>query len=218
MNTEKTVTTLQPDVKVPIAGYIALIFAIIFFSGILGSVKGWLSAFDFNVINGKFGLIQAAKPVTFVGKGGIGARAGFLFALSLIPSVMLALGIVEVVEHLGGLKAAQKLLTPILKPLIGVPGIAGLALVSSLQSTDAGAGMTRALREENAISEKEKTIFCAFQFSAGAPITNYLSSGAALFSFITVPIIVPLGLIFVMKVVGANAMRLYLNKVVKEDI
>ncbi len=218
MNTEKTVTNVQPDVKVPIAGYIALIFAIIFFSGILGSAKGWLSAFDFNVINGKFGLIQAAKPVTFIGKGGVGAKAGFLFALSLIPSVMLALGIVEVVEHLGGLKAAQKLLTPILRPILGVPGIAGLALVSSLQSTDAGAGMTRALREEDVITEKEKTIFCAFQFSAGAPITNYLSSGAALFSFLTVPIIVPLGLIFVMKVVGANVMRLYLNKVVKEDI
>ena len=130
---------------------------------------------------------------------------------------MLALGIVEVVDHLGGLKAGQKLLTPILRPLLGIPGIAGLALVTSLQSTDAGAGMTKMLRETEAITEKEKTVFCAFQFSAGGTITNYLSSGAALFSFLTVPIILPLAVIVVMKFFGANVMRLYLNRVEKGD-
>ncbi|EAX48361.1 nucleoside recognition domain protein [Thermosinus carboxydivorans Nor1] len=208
----------KQELKVPVAGYLALIFAIIFFSGIFASAKGWISAFDFNVINGKFGTMKDAAKATFTGMGGAGARDGFLFALSLIPSVMLALGIIEVVDHLGGLKAAQKLLTPILRPLLGIPGIAGLALISSLQSTDAGAGMTKALRENGAITEKEKTIFCAFQFSAGGTITNYLSTGAALFSFLTVPIILPLAVIFVMKVFGANVMRLYLNKFVKEDL
>lgn len=102
--------------------------------------------------------------------------------------------------------------------MLGIPGISGLALVTSLQSTDAdaGAGMTRMLRETNFLTEKEKTVFCAFQFSAGGSITNYLSSGAALFSFITVPIITPLIVMFVMKVFGANVMRLYLKRV-KED-
>lgn len=199
--------------KVPFFGYVALIFAIIFFSGIFASSQGWVSALDFNVINGKFG--QMAAKSTFTGKGGAGARDGFLFALSLFPAVMLALGIVEIVDHLGGLKAAQKLMTPILRPLLGIPGIAGLALVSSLQSTDAGAGMTRQLREENHVTENEKTIFAAFQFSGGGTITNYLSSGAALFSFLTVPIIVPLIIIFIFKCVGANLMRLYLVKMDK---
>ena len=50
---------------------------------------------------------------------------------------MLAMGLIEVVEHYGGLKAAQKLMTPILRPILGIPGICGIALVSSLQSTDA---------------------------------------------------------------------------------
>lgn len=145
-----------------------------------------------------------------------GARDGFLFAIGLIPAVMLALGIVEVVDHLGGLRAGQRMLTPILRPMMGIPGVAGLALVTSLQSTDAGGGMTRMLREENFLTEGEKTIFCAFQFSAGGTITNYLSSGAALFAFMTVPIIVPLALMFVLKVFGANVMRLYLRHVVKE--
>lgn len=216
-NTTKKECTSNNTLSVPFIGYLALAFAAVFFSGIFASSKGWISTFDFNVINGSFGTMKAAKA-NFMGIDGTGVKNGFLFAFSLVPGVMLALGVVEVIEHLGGLKAAQKILTPILKPLIGLPGIAGLALISSMQSTDAGASMTRALREANQITEKEKTVFVAFQFSAGATITNYLSTGSALFSFIPVPIIVPLILIFVLKIFGANLMRIYLNKCVKEDI
>jgi nucleoside recognition membrane protein YjiH len=129
---------------------------------------------------------------------------------------MLALGVVEVVDHLGGLKAAQKLLTPILRPLLGIPGIAGLAMVTSFQSTDAGAGMTKMLRETNCITENEKTVFCAFQFSAGGTLTNYLATGAALFSFLTVPMIIPLAVCFAFKFFGANLVRIYLNRFEKE--
>jgi nucleoside recognition membrane protein YjiH len=205
-----------PEIKVSWGGYIALIFAIIFFSGLLANMTGWVTAFDFNTINGQFGVIKESVKSNFMGHGGFGARDGFIFALGLIPAVMLALGVVEVADHLGGLRAGQKLLTPILRPLLGIPGIAGLALVTSLQSTDAGAGMTRMLRESDCITEREKTIFAAFQFSAGGTIVNYLSSGAALFSFLSVPIIVPLILIFAMKFVGANLMRLYFNRFIKE--
>ncbi len=82
---------------------------------------------------------------TFVGKGGLSTRAGFLFALSLVPGVMLALGLLEVLSHYGALKAAQKLMTPLLRPILGVPGITGLALITDLQSTDAGAALTKGL-------------------------------------------------------------------------
>lgn len=206
----------QP-VQVPKWGYIALILALLFFSGMFHGAKGWQSALDFNTLNGTYGTMKDAAKATFTGMGGTGARDGFLFAIGLIPACMLALGVVEVVDHLGGLKAAQKLLTPLLRPLIGIPGISGLALISSLQSTDAGAGMTKSLRDADLITEKERTIFAAFQFSAGGTITNYLSTGAALFSFITVPIILPLMVIFVMKIFGANVMRLYLSRVMKEE-
>lgn len=208
----------EKKLKVSWAGYGALIFAIVFFSGVFTGAKGWPAALDFNMIVGKFGTMKEAAKATYAGVGGEGAKDGFMFALGLIPVVMLALGVVEVVDHLGGLKAAQKLLTPILRPLLGIPGIAGLALVSSLQSTDAGGGMTRALREEGHITERERTIFAAFQFSAGGTITNYLAIGSAVFSFITVPIILPLALMFVLKMFGANLMRLYLTWVVKGDI
>jgi nucleoside recognition membrane protein YjiH len=190
---------------------VAFVFAIIFFSGLLTSQKNWFTAFDFNTVAGVFGTMKDAAKATFMGQGGLGARDGFMFAFSLIPSVMFALGMVEIVDHLGGLKAAQKLLSPILRPLVGIPGITGLAMVTSFQSTDAGAGMTRMLREAECISEKEKTIFAAFQFSAGGTITNYLAIGAALFSFITVPIVLPLALMFALKFAGANMMRFYLS-------
>jgi nucleoside recognition membrane protein YjiH len=204
--------------SVPWTGYVALIFAIIFFSGLLTSRKGWFTAFDFNTVAGTFGTMKDASKATFMGQDGLGARDGFMFAISLVPVVMCALGVVEIIDHLGGLKAAQKLLSPLLRPLMGIPGITGLAMVTSFQSTDAGAGMTRMLKESQCITEKEKTIFAAFQFSAGGILTNYLAIGAALFSVITVPIVVPLALMFVLKIVGANIMRLYLNWFVKKEI
>ena len=218
MSEEKKESCETQSVKVPWTGYIALVFAVVFFSGLLASQKGWITAFDFNALAGKFGVMKDAAKATFQGQGGFGARDGFMFGFGLLPSVMLALGMVEIVDHLGGLKAAEKLLTPILRPLLGIPGIAGLAMVTSFQSTDAGAGMTRMLRETGCITENEKTVFCAFQFSAGGTVTNYLASGAALFSFVTVPIVLPLVLIFVLKIFGANLVRLYLNRFEKESV
>ena len=218
MSEEKKESCETQSVKVPWTGYIALVFAVVFFSGLLASQKGWITAFDFNALAGKFGVMKDAAKATFQGQGGFGARDGFMFGFGLLPSVMLALGMVEIVDHLGGLKAAEKLLTPILRPLLGIPGVAGLAMVTSFQSTDAGAGMTRVLRETGCITENEKTVFCAFQFSAGGTVTNYLASGAALFSFVTVPIVLPLVLIFVLKIFGANLVRIYLNRFEKESV
>lgn len=217
MSEEKREFHEPPKPLVPWTGYVAFVFAIIFFSGLLSSQKGWFTAFDFNTVAGTFGTMKDAAKATFMGQGGLGARDGFMFAISLVPSVMCALGVVEIIDHLGGLKAAQKLLSPLLRPLLGIPGITGLAMVTSFQSTDAGAGMTRMLREAECITEKEKTIFAAFQFSAGGTITNYLAIGAALFSFITIPIVVPLALMFVLKVVGANIMRFYLIWFAKKE-
>lgn len=203
-------------VKVPISGYIALFIALVIFSGLMAKMGNGWNMFDFDTLNGKFGVMKSAKA-TFTGQGGFGARDGFLFALSLAPGVMLALGLMEVVEYYGGLKAAQKLLTPILRPLMGIPGICCVALVSSLQSTDAGAGMTKALRESKAITGNELIIFTAFQFSAGGIIGNYLASGSALFSYMTVPIATPLAVMMLMKFFGANMARLYCKFFVEEE-
>ena len=130
---------------------------------------------------------------------------------------MLALGVVEVAERLDALRAAQRMLTPLMRPLMGLPGIAGLALISSLQSSDAGAAMTRELSDKGLISEVEKTIFAAFQFSSGSSITVYLSMGLALFPYLSVSHLVPLGVILFYKVVGMNLMRLYLHLAARKE-
>ena len=130
---------------------------------------------------------------------------------------MLALGVVEVAERLDALRAAQRLLTPLMRPLMGLPGIAGLALISSMQSSDAGAAMTRELSEKGLISEAEKVIFAAFQYSSGSSITVYLSMGIALFPYLSVSHLVPLGVILFYKIVGMNLMRLYLHIVTRKE-
>ncbi len=191
------------------SAYAALVLVILFFSGCFSGAHGLLSCLDFTVLNGSFGSV--ADKVTFMGKGGSGARHGFLFALSLVPGIMLALGVVEVAERLDALRAAQRLLTPLMRPLMGLPGAAGLALISSLQSSDAGAAMTRELSEKGLITENEKSVFAAFQFSSGSSITVYLSMGIALFPFLSVSHLLPLGVILFYKVVGMNLMRLYLR-------
>ena len=253
--------------KAGVGAYIALIFAVVFFSGISvsGPVKNFgtkiaqqlnvepkkvhdiFSVFDFNTLNGKFGKVvipdakakeakakdsaaqdDAAKaaPVyttgNFSGEGGVGARQGFMFALTLVPTTLLAMGIIAVLEHYGALEAMRRLLQRILRPLMGIPGDTGLAMIASFQSTDAGAALTRALYDQGQINAREREIFCMFQFSAGATITNFLGSGAALLALTSVAadgttqgvpttIGICFAVLFLFKFFGANLMRLYLN-------
>lgn len=214
----QAVTSKVDKPTISISGVITLLLAVIIFSGLLSSSHGWATAFDFVTLSGKFGTMKNLTTATFMGAGGSGAREGFLLAFSLVPGVMLAMGIVSVVEHTGGLKVAQRLLTPLLKPLMGLPGAASLALITSLQSTDAGAGMTKNLFDEGLITEKERVIFVQFQFSGCAVINNYLTLGSMVFSSILVPIAVPLALVLLLKVFAANVTRFIINKFYTEEV
>lgn len=234
MSQESTKPTQPEESKVGIGAYISLIFAMVFFSGLLGG-KEWWSVFDFTTLNGAFGKVTAnvtqadgainVAKTTFRGAGGNGAMDGFLFAFGLIPSVMFALGMINVLEHYGALNAARKLLTPLLRPLLGITGSTGMAIIGSLQSTDVGASLTRSLVDEGQLTEKEKDLITMFQFSAGAMITNFFSSGAVLFTLMTVDntpaVPASIGLcicvMFVMKIVGTNIFRLYLSLTTKKE-
>ncbi len=203
--------------KVGIGGYISLILAIAFFSGLLKTTEWW-GVLDFTTLNGSFGKLMGGG--SFRGAGGSGAKDGFIFALSLVPTCMFALGMVRVFEHFGALEAARKLLTPILRRLLGIPGVSGLTLIASLQNTDTGATMTKSLHEKGELNNKEMHIFTAFQFACGATIVNFMGSGAVLLTLtnadgsLAVPSSVGmiLGVIFVCKFIGANILRLYLNR------
>lgn len=235
MSETQSPQTEVKEKKVGIGAYISLIFACVFFSGVLTG-NNWWSVFDFTSLNGTLGKVvgsvsQTADGIqtamtTLRGKGGSGAMDGFAFAVTLIPTVMFALAMVTVLEHYGALEAARKLLTPILRPLLGLPGSCGLALITSLQSTDGAAALTRQLKDAGEINEAETNIFCQFQYSADATITNFLSSGAVLFTLtaadgaLAVPtsIGVCLGLILVMKVVIANVMRLLMIRSARKAV
>ena len=146
----KTQTACEENPKVGFGAYIALALAIIIFSGVFYKMPDaykWLGAFDYTTLIGKYGTI-AGTASNFQGSGGFSARAGFLFSLNLFPGVMLAMGLIEVLSFYGALRAAQVILTPLLKPILGVPGYTGLALITDLQSTDGGAAITRALHDE----------------------------------------------------------------------
>lgn len=199
--------------------FIALIVAILFFSGLMVKFPDmkWLAAFDFTTLVGNFGAIKNVGKDTFVGSGGLGARGGFMFALSLVPSVMFAIGCIEVLDHYGAIKAAQRLLTPLLKPLLGLPGLTGLALITDLQSTDAGAALTKELYDNKLIGKKELTVMGAWQYSGAGLINNYFMIGSAVFAYLTVPLLLPLILMFVFKFIGAIYVRIILNTVYKED-
>ena len=217
---EKKLTNFDSEEwRVGPKAFISLAAAILFFSGIMTGFDGmkWLSAFDFSTLIGNFGTGNTLGKDTFVGTGGLGARGGFMFALSLVPSVMLAIGCLEVLSHYGAIKAAHKLLTPLLRPLLGVPGLTGLALITDLQSTDAGAALTKELYDQDLITKKELTIIGSWQYSGAGLINNYFAIGSALFSYLTVPLLVPFLLMFVFKFVGAMFVRFVLNTVYKED-
>ena len=130
---------------------------------------------------------------------------------------MLALGLLEIFTHYGAIRAAHKLLTPLLRPLLGIPGYTGLALITDLQSTDAGAALTKELYDSDKINRKDLVIMGAWQYSGAGLINNYFSIGSALFASLTIPIIIPLLLMFVLKFVGAAITRLVLNTVYRRD-
>lgn len=203
------------DAKTLIIGTLSLVCAIIFFGGFAKDL--WGGIFDFSKLTGQF-------PEWLKTSGGTSAKGGFLFALTLIPSVMLALGFVAIFEHYGALLAASKWLSPVLKPLMGIPGNCSISLIASTQSTDAGSSTAKFLYDEGQITHHELLIFSAFQFSAGAFLTNFLASFAPLLlitdkagAVAPVSIAMALGVIFLFKVFGANLMRLYVKKFVKEN-
>ncbi len=211
--------TAEPEKKVGIGAYIALALAVVLFSGVFYKMpegQKWLGAFDFTTLIGHFGTIAGSKN-TFAGAGGDSARAGFLFSLSLIPGVMLALGLIEVLAHYGALRAAQVLMTPFLKPILGVPGYTGLALVTDFQSTDGGAALTRALYDEKRVTQKQLITICAWQYAGAGCINNYYSTVSALFPMFVCPVWIPVIIIICLKFVGGALIRTVLSTLYKKD-
>ncbi|HBG2329774.1 hypothetical protein KWW92_15440 [Clostridioides difficile] len=197
------------DNKVTWKGYLSLFVLIVLFSGVFKDSQGFLKALDFANLTGSFDTI--ADGVDFMGKGGTGAKDGFLFALTLIPTVCFAVGLIDVVESMGGMKAASKIFNPLLRPLLGIPGIAGIAFVSSFTSSDVASIMTKELFESGEITDDERTIFVAYQYAGSAVILNTINTQAPLLP-IALLALGPIILIEIFcKILGANLVRLIIG-------
>ena len=199
----------QTGKKFSLVGLIMLALAFLVFSGMFTDAEGPLKVVDFTNLLGSFGKI--AESSDFRGKGGVSAREGFLFALTLCPTVMVAMGLIQVFENYGALKTAEQLLTPVLRPILGIPGQASLALVGGLSSSDAGAALTRGLYDSGQLTEDERDIFTTFQYSSSGIIANYFGGASSLFAYISVGAGVPFAYLFLLKIIEANLMRLIIK-------
>jgi len=225
MTEEKKAAPAQPasqddGIKLTWKSWVSLAYLIVAFSGVFAKSQGWEHAFDLMALVGKFGTMAgtaAGAKVNFMGAGGEGARAGFLLGLSLIPTVMFAQGMIEACQSMGALKAAAKLFQPILKPLLGLPGICGLAAITSLNSTDVGAIMTLGLLKDGYINDRERAIFSSFQYAGSGTIGNVIGAGAAMLPVSVLSVGVIIVLILVVKIIGANLVRVYTAMMDKKE-
>ncbi len=129
----------------------------------------------------------------------------------MIPTVCFAVGLIDVVESMGGMKAASKIFNPLLRPLLGIPGIAGIAFVSSFTSSDVASIMTKELFESGEITDDERTIFVAYQYAGSAVILNTINTQAPLLP-IALLALGPIILIEIFcKILGANLVRLIIG-------
>ena len=201
--------------KIGWGGYAALAFAVMFFSGLMTNIdvgSEWINnilrIFDYSNLMGKFGL-------NLRGEGGNGARDGFLYVMTIWPNVTVALAFMNVIEGKRGLLAAQKLMNPLLRPSLGIPGWTGLALITGLMSsTDGGAALTANLVDDELINEEELGIFSCFQFVCSCGIGAPLSLTGVFLIFLTdakIPLIYMFALILIAKFFAGNLMRLYIK-------
>ena len=153
--------------KIGIGAWLALIVLILVLSGAFRTAEGPIKVLDFTNLAGSFGQI-GDTGANLIGKGGTGAKDGFMAGFNLIPAVMFFCGLLGVFEQLGAFKASDVLFRPLLRPLLGIPGKCGIAFISSFTGSDVAAVMTRELYEDGEITDDERTIFVAYQYAGSA--------------------------------------------------
>lgn len=169
-----------------------------------------IKVLDFTNLAGSFGQI-GDTGANLIGKGGTGAKDGFMAGFNLIPAVMFFCGLLGVFEQLGAFKASDILFRPLLRPLLGIPGKCGIAFISSFTGSDVAAVMTRELYEDGEITDDERTIFVAYQYAGSACINNTITGGAPLVAICPVALGPCIVIMFVCKLIGANIVRLILR-------
>ena len=92
--------------KIGIGAWLALIVLILVLSGAFRTAEGPIKVLDFTNLAGSFGQI-GDTGANLIGKGGTGAKDGFMAGFNLIPAVMFFCGLLGVFEQLGAFKASD---------------------------------------------------------------------------------------------------------------
>ncbi len=196
--------------KVGLGAWISLLFLIIILSGAFRTSDSVLKVLDFTNLSGNFGTI-GDTGANFIGKGGTGAKDGFMAGLNLIPAVMFFCGLLGVFEQLGAFKASDILFRPLLRPLLGIPGKAGVAFISSFTGSDVAAVMTNDLVESGEMEDDERTVFVAYQYAGSACINNTITGGAPLLLISPIALGPVILVQVICKLIGANIVRIILK-------
>ena len=96
--------------KIGIGAWLALIVLILVLSGAFRTAEGPIKVLDFTNLAGSFGQI-GDTGANLIGKGGTGAKDGFMAGFNLIPAVMFFCGLLGVFEQLGAFKASDILVS-----------------------------------------------------------------------------------------------------------
>lgn len=201
--------------KHKIKAWLSLVLLIVILSGAFRESDSFLKVLDFTNLSGEFGFIGNTEA-NFLGSGGFGAREGFLVGLNLLPAIMLFCGLLDVFEQLGAFKASEKLFSPILKPLLGISGSAGVAFISSFTGSDVAAVMTRDLVDKDEMTDDQRSIFVAYQYAGSAPINNTITGGAPLLLISPIALGPILIVQIICKIIGANLVRFIISRQKKE--
>lgn len=198
--------------KLGILAYLSFAFVFLFFSGIFRGAPAPFSLLDLSTYQGEFGTIVEGAAPGFVGKGGSGLNNLFATILTICPPIMFCMGVLDVVEYYGGLKVAGKLLTPVLKVIMGVPGEAGIVLITNLQSSDASAAITKGLLDNGSINKKQWKILLAYVMPGPALLGMMVSYGVLLYPYLAVSSGVIIVAVIISKFLAANVMRFFIKK------
>lgn len=112
---------------------------------------------------------------------------------------------------MGAMEAARRIFSPILKPVWGFSGTAGVAFIASFTSSDITAVMTKKLYEEGKLTDDERTIFVSYQYASSAVIGNVISTQAPLLPIILYPMGAVIVILVVFKLFGSTCMRLWIK-------
>lgn len=205
-----------------IKAYLGLAVLILCFAGIGARLMppGVVFPLDFQLVVGTFGDLTVSdenQVREVLLKNGEGAKAGFIYCIGLIPSVMMACGVLAVLQFWETDIAAQRVFSLPVRILTGLPGNCAVAMFVSLQSSDAGALMTKELHGNGTVTDQERKILAMWQFSSSGTLINVYSSGLALLPIIVMPVGNILLVIIASKFLGANLMRLFLCWFEKEE-